>query len=101
MPTWVRIIAARLWAAWRVDALDRDFDHEVATHLAMAEADKIRSGMTPADARRAARVELGGAAIIATPFLGYALGDISHVRYLRQVVESIPVLVCRRLTLER
>ncbi len=34
------------------------------------------------------------AAIIATPFLGHALGDISNVRYLRQVVESIPVLVC-------
>ncbi len=34
------------------------------------------------------------AAIIATPFLGHALGNISNVRYLRQVVESIPVLVC-------
>ena len=34
------------------------------------------------------------AAISALPFLGHALGDISNARYLRQVVETVPVLVC-------
>ena len=33
-------------------------------------------------------------AISAMPLLGFALGSVSNVRYLREVVETIPVLVC-------
>ena len=40
------------------------------------------------------------AAIIAMPFLGDVLGDISNVRYLRQVVETVPVLVCLGFVLQ-
>lgn len=60
MPTWLRTIVARILAAWRTDALDRDFEQEMEAHLAMATADKVRGGMTPTAARRAARLELGG-----------------------------------------
>ena len=41
---------------------DADFDQELELHLAMAEEDKVRRGMSPEQARREARVELGGVA---------------------------------------
>jgi predicted permease len=41
---------------------ERDFDRELDAHLAMATDDKIRQGLTPTEAHRAARVELGGVA---------------------------------------
>lgn len=40
--------------------LDRELAEELQSHLAMAEADKIRRGLSPAEARREARQELGG-----------------------------------------
>jgi putative ABC transport system permease protein len=43
-------------------ASDADFDQELELHLLMAEEDKIRRGMSPEEARREARVELGGPA---------------------------------------
>lgn len=51
---------ARARGFLRPDDLEHDFDDELATHLAMAEEDKIRQGLTPEEARRQARVELGG-----------------------------------------
>jgi predicted permease len=41
---------------------EADFDQELETHLAMAEEDKVRRGMNREQARREARLELGGAA---------------------------------------
>ena len=43
-------------------ASDADFDQELELHLAMAEEDKVRRGMSPEQARREARLELGGVA---------------------------------------
>lgn len=60
MPTFLRVVMARIRAVFREGALDRDFDQELKTHLAMAVADKMRRGMTRDEARRTARVELGG-----------------------------------------
>jgi putative ABC transport system permease protein len=40
--------------------LESDFDEEIAAHLAMAEEDALRRGLTAAEARRIARVQLGG-----------------------------------------
>jgi len=60
MATFLRVMMARLRGHLRRDDLDRDFDQELAAHLAMAEEDKVRRGMTREEARRAARVELGG-----------------------------------------
>ncbi|HEY7288136.1 MAG TPA: permease prefix domain 1-containing protein, partial [Vicinamibacterales bacterium] len=37
-----------------------DFDEELASHLALHVDDNIRAGMTPAEARRRAIVQLGG-----------------------------------------
>lgn len=60
MPALFHMIVARIRAFVRRGDLDREFDQELAAHLAMAEEEKIRQGMTQEQARRAARIELGG-----------------------------------------
>ena len=39
-------------------------------------------------------------AITAMPLLGFALGNVSNVPYLREVVETIPVLMCLMFVLQ-
>jgi len=53
-------IAARIRGFLRPGDLEPDFEQEVATHLEMAEEDGLRRGLTVEEARRIARVELGG-----------------------------------------
>jgi putative ABC transport system permease protein len=60
MKAFFHTIVARLLAFFRSRSLDSDFNQELEEHLAMSTADKIRRGMTPEEARRQARVELGG-----------------------------------------
>jgi predicted permease len=60
MLTLFHVLVARIRGHLRSDDLDRDFEQELTTHLRMSEEDKVRRGMTPERARRAARVELGG-----------------------------------------
>ncbi len=55
-------VVARIRDFLRPAASDADFDQELELHLAMAEEDKVRRGMSPEHARREARLELGGAA---------------------------------------
>jgi putative ABC transport system permease protein len=56
----LRRACARLRAVFSSRALDADFEEEVAHHIEAATADNIRAGMTPAEARRRARMALGG-----------------------------------------
>ena len=53
-------LAARIRALVTPRPAEREFDDELAAHLAMAEEDKVRAGMDPAEARRTARADLGG-----------------------------------------
>jgi predicted permease len=62
MWTWFNWMAARIRALFRAGADDRDFGLEYESHLSMLTEDKIRSGMTAEEARREARLELGGLA---------------------------------------
>jgi predicted permease len=55
-------LIARLYGFLRPAAHDADFDEEMAAHLAAAEEDGIRRGLTADEARRIARVQLGGLA---------------------------------------
>src|SRR5262245_2371655 len=55
-------MAARIRALFRAGDDDRDFGLELESHLSMLTEDKIRSGMTVEEARREARLELGGLA---------------------------------------
>jgi predicted permease len=53
----VRALVRNFLSTRRVEA---DLDQEVHSHLAMLVEEKIRDGMPPGDAHRAARIELGG-----------------------------------------
>ena len=53
-------IAARIRDFLRPAAGEADFAQELELHLAMAEEDKVRRGLSPEQARREARLELGG-----------------------------------------
>ena len=50
----------RVHALFRSGPLDRRLDAELAAHIELATDDNIERGMTPAEARRAALVSLGG-----------------------------------------
>ncbi len=51
---------ARLRAFFRKEPLDRELDAELASHLHLAEDDLIARGVPPTEARRQARLQLGG-----------------------------------------
>src|SRR5687767_6697020 len=58
--TRLRILLFRLRALFRSRQLDRDIDDEIASHLAEATDEYIRQGLSPDDARSAARRSFGG-----------------------------------------
>src|SRR5260221_10003725 len=53
-------LTARILAFFRRGELDRDFNQELESHLTMLADDHRRRGLTPEEARRVARLELGG-----------------------------------------
>jgi putative ABC transport system permease protein len=61
----VRERCARIRAFFRTGDLDRDFEEEWQSHVAMLTEDNVRRGMTPDEARRAALIRVGGAASLA------------------------------------
>ena len=60
MLAFLNVIAARIRGFLRPGDRESDFDREMAAHLEMAEEDGLRRGLTVEEARRAARVRLGG-----------------------------------------
>ncbi len=56
----LRSAVARLLALFRRRALDRELDGEILAYLELAERDAIARGLTPEEARRAARRNFGG-----------------------------------------
>ena len=60
MLAFFNMIAARIRGFLRPGDIESDFDQEMAVHLEMAEEDGLRRGLTVEEARRAARVQLGG-----------------------------------------
>ena len=60
MLTILRTLSARIRAIFRHGAADRDFNEELEAHVAMLAADKMRGGMSAKQARRQARLEVGG-----------------------------------------
>jgi putative ABC transport system permease protein len=59
--TWLRALAARMIGAATGRRRDAALDAELDAHLEMLADDYQRQGLTPAEARRAARLRLGGA----------------------------------------
>jgi len=58
--SWLRSIIGRLSALFRKGRLDADLDDELRFHLEMEEQENIRNGMSTEEARRQARLRLGG-----------------------------------------
>src|SRR3989440_8881359 len=57
---WLRFFVARLRGLFRKRQLDGELDAELQAHLELLAEENIRRGMSPADARYAARREFGG-----------------------------------------
>ena len=58
--TRLRIFLYRLWALVRSRQMDREIDDEIPSHLAEATAEYVQQGLSPDEARRAARHRFGG-----------------------------------------
>jgi predicted permease len=55
----LKVLASRVRGLLVRRRIDRDFEHELDAHLALLTEENIRRGMTPDEARRAARMRLG------------------------------------------
>src|SRR5207302_11352804 len=53
-------VLSRLWNVFRKQHLERELNAELQTHLDLLTEENIRRGMSPAEARYAARREFGG-----------------------------------------
>jgi predicted permease len=93
MFSWLRVLASRIRGFFAGHRLDEDFQRELATHLDMLTEENIRRGLPPGEARRQARVRLGGAAQLretqhdlrGLPWLEILLQDIRFgLRMLRK-----------------
>lgn len=62
MFTAIRHLTARLRAFFKIRALDRDFEEEWESHVAMLTEDNVARGMTHEEARRAALIRMGAGA---------------------------------------
>ena len=60
MFAWIRALASRTQAWLSPHHADQDFENELETHLEMLTEENVRRGMTPEEARRTARIRLGG-----------------------------------------
>ena len=60
MLAWIRAWASRTRASLSPRQLDQEFEHELDAHLDMLADENVRRGMSPEEARRAARIRLGG-----------------------------------------
>ena len=58
----LRVLASRIRGFFAGHCLDEDFQRELAAHLDMLTEENIRRGLPPDEARRQARLRLGGAA---------------------------------------
>jgi putative ABC transport system permease protein len=53
-------LASMVGWAWHRDRVERDLDAELRAYVELSTADKVRDGLSPAEARRQALIELGG-----------------------------------------
>ncbi len=62
MLEWVRVVASRVRGWFSMGSVDKEFARELEDHLHRLTEENIGRGMTSNEARRAARLKLGGAA---------------------------------------
>jgi len=76
----LRTLFARLAALFASRRLDRELDGEIEAHLELAERDAIAAGLSPAEARAAARRSLGNRTLVM---------EEAHEMSLMNIFESI------------
>jgi len=93
MFAFLKSIVSRFRAQSSPETIDREFQHELDTHLELATQENISRGMTPVEAARAARIRLGGSTQLkeknrelrGLPFIETALQDLRFAfRMLRK-----------------
>jgi putative ABC transport system permease protein len=57
---WLKVVASRIHGLFVRRKLDEDFQQELGAHLEMLTEENIRRGLSPEEARRVARLRLGG-----------------------------------------
>jgi predicted permease len=57
---WLKVLASRIHGLFVRRKLDEDFQQELGAHLEMLTEENIRRGLSPEEARRVARLRLGG-----------------------------------------
>lgn len=95
MLDYVRVALSRLWSALRPNRGDEDFQKELASHIELMIEDNIRRGMPPDEARRQARLRLGGTdqlrevnrELRGLPFIETLMQDL---RYAGRVLRKSP-----------
>jgi predicted permease len=80
----MRQLLARIISMFRRSADDADFSQELESHVEMLTADNVARGMSPAEARRAAKVKLG-----ATASLAMQHRDARSLPWLADVVQDL------------
>jgi len=79
-------ILARVSSWWRnlsrKDRVERDLDAELAAWLELAAEEKVRAGMSPDAARRAARLDLGGVEQVKERVRGARIGALADALWL-------------------
>src|SRR4029434_7354679 len=81
---WIHAIPARLTAIFRTKRVDNDLDDELAFHVAMQTRANAQAGMTDAEARRRARVEIGGVEQVKE-----RSRDVRPLRWLRDAMQDL------------
>lgn len=85
----------RLAALFRKSKLDRDFDEELAAHIDLAAEDFQRQGHSPQEARRRARMKLGGVGAVKelhrdTRGMAWLEGAWADIRYAMRGFRNNP-----------
>ena len=88
----LRIVRQRLRALLRRDALDTELDRELAFHLEQLTAEYITDGMSPGEARHAARRSLGNMPLVAEQCRDHRRVSWLH-DFRRDVIYGLRMLV--------
>lgn len=81
---WIYAIPARLNALLRTRRVEQDLDEELAFHVAMQARANARAGMSEIEARRRARVEIGGVEQVKE-----RSRDVRPLRWARDAMQDI------------
>ncbi len=90
---WLKVMASRIRGVFARSELDKEFQQELEAHLEMLTEENIRQGVPAEEARRAARIRLGGSSqlqethreLYGLPWLETFFQDVRYgVRQLRR-----------------